>query len=108
MTVIVSPDLTSEKQEALKEKIKKIIEDLKGKVGKINDWGKKKFCYPIRKKTGGCYWFWEIGIPEKEVEKLTQKIKLEEDIFRYLLVKMERRSAYAKVSAEKHGAKIAK
>lgn len=97
LTLIVDPDLTSENQKKLLAKIKKLIEELEGKVGKTNEWGKKEFAYPIKKKNLGYYFFWEIKLPEKEAGNFDKKLKLEEEVMRYLLVKRE----------EKNGAKVA-
>ena len=98
LTLVVSPDITSEKQKSLITKIKKIITGLEGKVVKEEDWGKKELSYPIKKQTTGCFFYWEIELPEKTVADFDNKIKTEEEIIRYLLVRKE----------VKHGAKVAK
>lgn len=89
LTLIVDPDLTSENQKKLLAKIKKLIEELEGKVEKTNEWGKKEFTYPIKKKNLGYYFFWELILPSGAVSELDGKLKLEEEIIRYLLVRKE-------------------
>lgn len=96
LTLIVDPDLTSENQKKLLAKIKKLIEELEGKVEKTSEWGKKEFTYPIKKKNLGYYFFWELILPPGAVSELDGKLKLEEEIIRYLLVK-----------GGKNGAKVA-
>jgi len=93
LTLVVDPDLASEKQKRQLEKIKKIITSLKGEVKRTNEWGKKELAYPIKKKNLGHYFLWEIKLPEKSLNELSSKIKMEEGIMRYLLVKMEERSS---------------
>ena len=89
LTLILDPDLSSEDQKKLIEKIKKIIEDTKGKVEKTNDWGKKELAYPIKKKTMGYYFLWEIKADSGQIDKIDKKIKIEEEVLRYLILRKE-------------------
>lgn len=89
LTLVVDPDLTSEKQKKLVAKTQKIITDLKGKISKTEDWGKKELTYPIKKKTLGYYFFLETKLPEKGPAEIEKKLKLEEGIIRYLLIRSE-------------------
>jgi len=96
LTLVVDPDLTSEKQKDQLAKIKKIITLLKGAVKKTTEWGKRELAYPIKKKNMGYYFLWEIELPEKNLGEFYRKIKLEEGIMRYLLVKKEERRPVAR------------
>lgn len=102
LTLVIDPDLTSEKQKKLITKIKKIITDLKGKVGKTDEWGRKELAYPIKKKTLGYYFLLETKLSEKEPIEIEKKLRLEEGIIRHLLVKSEEPS-FAKASKGKGG-----
>lgn len=110
MTLVIDPDFTSENQKKLFAKIKKIITDLKGDVAKTTEWGKKEFSYPIKKKNQGEYFLWELRLPEESTLDLEKKMKLEEEIIRYLLIKVEKpHSVKAKRGkGGKNGAKVAK
>lgn len=89
LTLILDPDLSSEDQKKLIEKIKKIIEDTKGKVEKTNDWEKKELAYPIKKKTMGYYFLWEIKTDSEQIDKIDKKLKIEEEVLRYLILRKE-------------------
>jgi small subunit ribosomal protein S6 len=93
LTLILDPDLTTDAQKKLVTKIKKIIEDPsvdeKGKVEKTDDWGKKDFVYPIAKKNFGYYLLVKFSASGKGVIGVDKKLKSEEGILRYLLVKRE-------------------
>ncbi len=90
LTLVIDPDLTSENQKKLINKVKKFVEDIKGKVEKIDDWGKKELAYPIKKKNMGSYFLCQINLPEDGVDKLDKKLKVEEEIIRFLQVKKEK------------------
>lgn len=102
LTLIVSPDLSSEEQKKQLEKIKKIIGDLGGKSEEEREWGKRELAYPIKKKNVGYYFLWRITLPAEKSSEFDRRIKLEEGILRYLLVKLEEKEG------GKNGAKITK
>jgi len=89
LTLVIDPDLSSADQKKLVEKAKKIVEELKGKISKVTEWGKKELAYPIKKKTMGYYFLCLLNLPEDGVEKLDKKLKVEEGIMRFLQVKKE-------------------
>lgn len=91
LVLVFNPDLTSEKQKNQLEKIKKIAADLKGKVKKTMEWGRRELAYPIKKKNVGCYFLWEIELPEDKLGDFNNKLKIEEGLLRYLLVRKEER-----------------
>lgn len=90
MTLVLDPDLTSEKQKKLTEKIEKIISDYQGKVIKANEWGRKELAYPILKKNSGFYFFIDLEFPPEASINIEKKLRTEEGIIRFLLVKKEK------------------
>lgn len=89
LVLVIDPDLAGADQKKLVSKIKKIIEELKGKVGKTDEWGKKELAYPIKKKNLGYYFLLEVKLPSTAPAEIENKLKLEERLMRYLLVKKE-------------------
>jgi len=99
LTLVVDPDLTAEKRKKLTSGLKKIIEALKGKVEKEDEWGKRDLVYPIKKKKMGYYLWWIIKLPSQAVAGLDQKLRLEKQLIRYLLVNREQKG-------RKHGKQV--
>lgn len=97
LVVIFDSDLGAEDQKKVLAKIKKEVEEVKGKVVKETEWGKRELAYPIAKKTSGRYLLLDINLPESEVKDLDPKLRNQESVLRHLLVK-----------ASKNGAKITK
>jgi len=89
LTLVLDGDLSSEDQKKLTEKIKKLIEEQKGKVEKQDDWGKKELAYPIKKKKMGFYFWWEIKLSPEGLDKIDKKLKIEEGVLRYLVLRKE-------------------
>jgi len=89
LTLVIDPEASGEDRKKQLDKIKKVVEELKGKVEKTDDWGRKELAYPIRKKNLGYYFFMAIKTPEGSLPALEKKLKLEEGLLRYLLVRKE-------------------
>jgi len=71
------------------ERLKSYIDSAKAKVTKEEDWGVKPLAYPIQKLTEAAYLYFEIEADTKGVKTLEEKIKLEEELLRHLLVRVE-------------------
>ena len=54
------------------------------------DWGLRKFAYPIKKKTTGYYHLFEYKANTDLVHKLETEFNRDEKILRYLTVKLEK------------------
>ena len=89
LTLVLDADLSSEDQKKLIAKIKKIIEGNKGKVKKEEEWGKKELAYSIKKKQNGIYFCLSLGISPEDLPKIDKKIKMEEGVMRYLIIRKE-------------------
>ena len=98
LTAVLAGKATPAKKKSVQGKIGKIITDTKGKTVKIDDWGKIDFTYPIAKNSSGSFLHFELELEPAKTKELDSKLKLEEDIIRYLLVRKEE-SAFAKATA---------
>lgn len=89
LVLVIDPEASGADQKKLVKSVKKIVEDLKGKVEKTDEWGKRELAYPIKKKNLGYYFLLAIKLPATAAIQIENKLKLEEKIIRYLLVKKE-------------------
>lgn len=88
LTLIFSSSATEGEQKKLIEDIEDVIKK-SGKVGKSQCLGKKTLAYPIKKQKEGYYWMIECECVGKECIKLLEKLKMMEDVLRYLFVVKE-------------------
>ena len=86
----MSPEQNTEEQEKLLTKIKKFITDTKGEISKVDNLGKKELVYPISQKRVGFFSVVEFSTSGEVLLSLRQKLQLEKDILRFLLVAKER------------------
>lgn len=77
-----------------KSKAKKFIEDLvrvsEGKINKTEEWGTIDFAYKIKSNEKGLFMYFEFEMSPEYGKQLDDKLRIEEDIVRYLLIKSEK------------------
>ena len=88
-TFICSPELDSAKVEDLVAKVSKIIEAAEGKIKNLQQLGKKKLAYNIKKFREGNYVYVEFDANGSVVLSLENFFKVNDDVIRFLTVKVE-------------------
>jgi len=88
-TFICSPELDSAKVEDLVAKVSKIIETAEGKIKNLQQLGKKKLAYNIKKFREGNYVYVEFDAKGSVVLSLENFFKVNDDVIRFLTVKVE-------------------
>ena len=89
LTVVLPGKATVAKKKSAKNKIEKMVTTLKGKVSKVEDWGEIELSYPIKKMETGIFLHFALELETETVKAIIEKLKLEEEIIRYLLIRKE-------------------
>ena len=66
------------------------ITELNGSIKYNESWGLRNLAYPINNNKKAFYEFMNIEIPGENIETLNSKLNLNENIIRYLSVKVKR------------------
>jgi small subunit ribosomal protein S6 len=82
-------DLAQAQVDALAETATKIIEDNQGRVVKTETWGLRSLAYKIAKNRKAHYVMLEIDAPGPVVAELERQTQINEDIIRYMTVKVD-------------------
>jgi len=82
-------DLAQAQVDALAEAATKIVEDNQGKVVKTETWGLRSLAYKIAKNRKAHYVMLEIDAPAGVVAELERQTQINEDIIRYMTVKVD-------------------
>ncbi len=88
-TIIVDPQLDQTRIEELVNKIQKMITDDAGSIRKVEQWGKKRMAYEIKKKRYGYYVYFLYDSNGKVLPKLEKEFRLNESIVRNLIVRLD-------------------
>lgn len=103
LCLVYEPDLKEEELEKLIKVFEAEIEKAKGKIVKTTVWGKKKLAYEIKKFTEGVYYLFNIELPEEAVAPLSNKLRIEDAVMRFLLLKDEKKHPIQKSLEDKGG-----
>lgn len=82
-------DLAQAQVDALAETATKIVEDNNGKVVKTETWGLRSLAYRIAKNRKAHYVLLEIDAPAGVVAELERQTQINEDVIRYMTVKVD-------------------
>jgi len=86
---IANPHAPDQKIQDINTRNQQIIESLEGKVLNLDDWGKKKMAYAIRKEAKGHYFCLTYKANNKAVAELERNMRINEEVFRFLTVKID-------------------
>ena len=82
--VIVDPRPTDEEVAALLTQLGEQLASLGATIGKMENWGKRRLAYDIRKQREGTYAVFEVSAEPAMVREFERKLRLNESVLRFL------------------------
>jgi len=86
---IARQELTAAQTEQLSTDLTKIVSSNNGEIKNQEYWGLRNLAYKIRKNRKGHYTMFHIEAPSSTIQELERNMRLNEDILRYLTVKID-------------------
>ena len=86
-TIVAKQDLPKSELEKIKEKYTTLINDNKGKVLKIEEWGLMNLSRKIKKYNKAFYIHYKFEGSSETLKEINKKIKVDGSIIRHLIVK---------------------
>lgn len=86
---IARQDLTPAKVNELTDKYASVVESMGGKVSKRENWGLRNLAYKIQKNRKGYYTLMNIDAPADAVIEMERLMRLDENLLRYLTIKVD-------------------
>jgi len=99
VAILYHPDLEIDLDKASK-RVEKIFTDNGGKVAKVDNWGKRKLAYPIKKNEHAIYLFYMIEFPAANLQKVESTLNITDEVIRFLITKPDLKAS-AKAEIEK-------
>ncbi len=93
--IILSANLEDDAITATVEKFKKLIAD-NGEIESVEDWGKRKFAYPIQKQNDGHYTLINFKSSPEFTAELDRVYNITDGVLRSIIVKKQRKPVKAK------------
>ena len=98
--LIARQDLGASQVSSLVDGLKQVIANQGGEVVRVDNWGLKNLAYRIKKNRKGHYVLLNISAPATAVAEYVRVMRVNEDIIRYMTVKVDE---FADVSANSDG-----
>ena len=86
---IVNPTLEDDSLKEAIDKFSDLIKKLKGSIVKVNEWGKRKLAYDVKRFDKGYYVVLDFCALPKMVTELERNLKLDDRILKYITVKID-------------------
>jgi small subunit ribosomal protein S6 len=91
-TIVVTPVLTDTELKALQSGYVSFLKNSEAEIVQEEAWGLKQLAYPIQKKTSGFYFTVEFKASTDLIAKLELNLKRDENVLRFLTVKLDKYS----------------
>lgn len=84
IAVLYHPDLEMDLEKAT-SRVEKIFTDNGGEIKNVDNWGKRKLAYPIKKNEHAVYVFYTVHFPAQNVRKVESVLNITDEVIRFLL-----------------------
>ena len=82
--MIVDPRPTDEEVTALLEQLGEQFKTLGADVAKVDNWGKRRLAYDIRKQREGTYAVFDVSAEPAMVKEFERQVRLNENVLRFV------------------------
>ncbi|HEY3131118.1 MAG TPA: 30S ribosomal protein S6 [Acidobacteriota bacterium] len=86
---VAAPNLSEDDLNVLVEQMKKSAESKKGKIVKVDSWGKRSLAYPIKKFKEGYYTVFTVEDNGEAVTELERRFRVTDSVIRFLSVRVD-------------------
>ena len=86
---IARQDIAASQVDALIDRFENVIKENGGKVTKKENWGLRTLAYRMNKNRKGYYVLFNIDAPAKALIELERQMRFDEDVIRYLSVRVD-------------------
>ncbi|MBI4353289.1 MAG: 30S ribosomal protein S6 [Candidatus Omnitrophica bacterium] len=87
---ILDPDLGSEVSKNTVAQIQELVTKNGGRVDGLQEWGRRRLAYKIKKKQDGHYILLHFQLDPLQAKKMEQTLRLNDQLLKFLLVRKDR------------------
>ena len=99
--LIARQDLGASQVSSIVSDLSNVIKKEGGEVVRVDNWGLKNLAYRIKKNRKGHYVVMNIAAPAKAIAEFKRIMRFNEDIIRYMTVKVDEFSENSSSSSDK-------
>ena len=83
---ILRPDTNQDGIQTVNHRVRTVIDQKGGKILKLDNWGKRKLAYEIRKQMKGIYLYWLYLASSDTVAEVERNLRMLDSVIRYYSV----------------------
>ncbi len=86
--LIIDPRPTDEEVGQLLTRLQDILKELGAQVTRLENWGKRRLTYEIKKQREGTYAVFDVSAEPSMVKEFERQLKLNENVLRFLTTRV--------------------
>jgi small subunit ribosomal protein S6 len=86
---IITPEVSEEEVKKITESITSTITKAQGVIENLDEWGRKKLAFPIRKNLEGYYVFVQTEVDGAVIATLERRLKQMEKVLRFITLRLD-------------------
>jgi small subunit ribosomal protein S6 len=86
---ILRPDTNQDGIQTVNNRIRSVIDTMGGRLLKLDNWGKRKLAYEVKKQLKGIYLYWQYLGTSGTVEEIERNLRMLDTVIRYYTVKVD-------------------
>jgi small subunit ribosomal protein S6 len=86
---IITPEVNEEEVKKIIESITSAIKKAKGVIENLDEWGRKKMAFPIKKNLEGYYVFIQTEVDGAIIATLERRLKQMEKVLRFITLRLD-------------------
>ncbi|MFN8543172.1 MAG: 30S ribosomal protein S6 [Candidatus Binatia bacterium] len=90
--VLINPDQGEPGAKEVAGRIRTLIEEQKGPVTQVQEWGLRELAYPVSKQRRGFYVFFEYRASAKALAEIERNLKLMDPVLRFVSVRQDEKA----------------
>lgn len=89
LVVVLSPELPEDGIAAGIERVHQAVTSRGGEIVDVNNWGRRRLAYPIKKHLEGTYVVSQVKLAPTEVVGLESNLRISEEVLRHLIIRTD-------------------
>ena len=86
---VINPEATEEDVKSIIDSIVKIIQNAGGTIENVDEWGRRRLAYPIKRHHEGIYTFITAKVIGSVFIDIERRLKLSEKVMRFVMLRLD-------------------
>ena len=91
--IIVDPEVDEAGVKLVISRVTDLVQADAGRVVTLDNWGRRRFTHPLKRKNEGTYLVFEIVTPATSLDPLDRNLRLADEIIRHKIIRLPDREA---------------